>query len=188
MKKLTIAEMNRLSVEEYIKADKLPFAMILDNVRSRHNVGAVFRTADAMCIERLFLCGITACPPDEDIHKTALGAEQAVPWNYLRDTREAVLQLRAAGYTCLAVEQAHDSISLEECAARLKHKMAQDTPPKIVAIVGHEVFGVQQEVIDLCDACIEIPQFGTKHSMNVSVTAGIILYTLSNALRTHYPS
>lgn len=184
MIKLTTAEMGRMSVEQYREADKLPFVVVLDNVRSQHNVGAVFRTADAMRIERVVLCGICCCPPNQEIHKTALGAEESVDWQYYKETTEAVQQLKAEGYTVYAVEQAHDSITLEEAAARLSNFQYQTSDcPKIAVVMGHEVFGVQQEVVDHCSQCIEIPQYGTKHSMNVSVTAGIVMYRISEALR-----
>lgn len=177
MIKRTIAEMGRMSVEEFHTADKLPFIVVLDNVRSQHNVGAVFRTADAMLLEGVNLCGICCCPPNQEIHKTALGAEESVDWTYFADTKEAIRVLKEKGYTCYAVEQAHDSITLEQAAAQISRKS------KIAVILGHEVFGVQQEVVDACDGCIEIPQYGTKHSMNVSVTAGIVMYRLSEAMR-----
>ena len=174
-RKLTTAEMGRMSVDQYREADKLPLVVVLDNVRSQHNVGAVFRTADAMRIERVVLCGICCCPPNQELHKTALGAEESVEWTYFKDTIDAVKALQAEGYTVYAVEQAHDSVTLEEAAEQVSGKIA--------VILGHEVFGVQQEVVDLCSQCIEIPQYGTKHSMNVSVTAGIVMYRLSEALR-----
>ena len=177
MIKRTIAEMGRMSVEEFHTADKLPFIVVLDNVRSQHNVGAVFRTADAMLLEGVYLCGICCCPPNQEIHKTALGAEESVDWTYFADTKEAIRVLKEKGYTCYAVEQAHDSITLEQAAAQRSRES------KIAVILGHEVFGVQQEVVDACDGCIEIPQYGTKHSMNVSVTAGIVMYRLSEAMR-----
>lgn len=177
MIKRTIAEMGRMSVEEFHTADKLPFIVVLDNVRSLHNVGAVFRTADAMLLEGVYLCGICCCPPNQEIHKTALGAEESVDWTYFADTKEAIRVLKEKGYTCYAVEQAHDSITLEQAAAEISGES------KIAVILGHEVFGVQQEVVDACDGCIEIPQYGTKHSMNVSVTAGIVMYRLSEAMR-----
>ena len=177
MIKRTIAEMGRMSVEEFHTADKLPFIVVLDNVRSQHNVGAVFRTADAMLLEGVYLCGICCCPPNQEIHKTALGAEESVDWTYFADTKEAIRVLKEKGYTCYAVEQAHDSITLEQAAAQT------NCQSKIAVILGHEVFGVQQEVVDACDGCIEIPQYGTKHSLNVSVTAGIVMYELSNMLR-----
>lgn len=177
MIKRTIAEMGRMSVEEFHTAAKLPFIVVLDNVRSQHNVGAVFRTADAMLLEGVYLCGICCCPPNQEIHKTALGAEESVDWTYFADTKEAIRVLKEKGYTCYAVEQAHDSITLEQATAQTNGQS------KIAVILGHEVFGVQQEVVDACDGCIEIPQYGTKHSMNVSVTAGIVMYRLSEAMR-----
>lgn len=176
MKKLTTAEMGRMNIEEFKEADKLPLVVVLDNVRSQHNVGAVFRTADAMRIERVVLCGICCCPPNQELHKTALGAEESVNWSYYKDTIEAVKALQAEGYTVYAVEQAHDSMTLEEAAKEIQRT-------KVAVVLGHEVFGVQQEVVDLCTQCIEIPQYGTKHSMNVSVTAGIVMYRLSEAMR-----
>ena len=181
MKKLTTAEMGRMNIEEFKEADKLPLVVVLDNVRSQHNVGAVFRTADAMRIERVVLCGICCCPPNQELHKTALGAEESVNWNYYQDTIEAVKALQEEGYTVYAVEQAHDSMTLEEAAEEVQRDKVQST--KVAVVLGHEVFGVQQEVVDLCTQCIEIPQYGTKHSMNVSVTAGIVMYRLSEAMR-----
>ena len=180
-------ELGRLSVDDYQKADKLPLVVVLDNVRSQHNVGAVFRTADAMRIERVVLCGICCCPPNQEIHKTALGAEESVDWSYFRDTLEAVQSLQQQGFTVYAVEQAHDSVTLEEVAREMENgQWKMDNCPKIAVIFGHEVFGVQQSVIDQCEGCIEIPQYGTKHSMNVSVTAGIVMYRLSEALRVNH--
>ena len=183
-KKLTTAEMGRMSVDEYREADKLPLVVVLDNVRSQHNVGAVFRTADAMRIERVVLCGICCCPPNAEIHKTALGAEESVAWQYYKETLDAVHDLHAQGYTVYAVEQAHDSVTLEEVAESIYNlQFTIYNCPKMAVVFGHEVFGVQQEVVDNCDQCIEIPQYGTKHSMNVSVTAGIVLYRLASSLR-----
>lgn len=182
--KLTTAEMGRMNVDQYREAVKLPLVVVLDNVRSQHNVGAVFRTADAMRIERVVLCGICCCPPNAEIHKTALGAEESVEWTYYKETLDAVRALQTEGYTVYAVEQAHDSVTLEEVVEQLVNgQWTMDNCPKIAVILGHEVFGVQQEVVDQCSQCIEIPQYGTKHSMNVSVTAGIVLYRLSEALR-----
>ena len=196
--KLTTAEMGRMSVNEYRQADKLPLVVVLDNVRSQHNVGAVFRTADAMRIERVLLCGICCCPPNQEIHKTALGAEESVDWKYYQQTVDAVKDLQAEGYTVYAVEQAHDSATLEEVAESLSAERSvlcqrsglsgEAGLHGIAVVLGHEVFGVQQEVIDLCQGCIEIPQYGTKHSMNVSVTAGIVMYRLSEALRANQRS
>ena len=178
-KKLTAAEMGRMNVDEYRQTAKLPLVVVLDNVRSQHNVGAVFRTADAMCIERVVLCGICCCPPNAEIHKTALGAEESVEWVYYKETLDAVEDLKRQGYIIYAVEQAHDSVTLEEIAESLTAKSQKP----IAVVLGHEVFGVQQEVVDHCSQCIEIPQYGTKHSMNVSVTAGIVLYRLASSLR-----
>ena len=180
-KKLTTAEMNRLSVAEYQEADKLPLVVVLDNIRSQHNVGAVFRTADAMRIERVVLCGICCCPPNQEIHKTALGAEESVEWQYFENTIDAVKALQNEGFSVYAVEQAHDSITLEEAAVKVQRDKVQST--KVAVVLGHEVFGVQQEVVDQCSQCIEIPLYGTKHSMNVSVTAGIVMYRLASSLR-----
>ena len=190
-KKLTTAEMGRMNVDQYREADKLPLVVVLDNIRSQHNVGAVFRTADAMRIERVVLCGICCCPPNQEIHKTALGAEESVEWQYYKETLDAVQALQDEGYTVYAVEQAHDSVTLEEIAETItnhqspitNHQSPITNCPKIAVILGHEVFGVQQEVIDHCSQCIEIPQYGTKHSMNVSVTAGIVMYRLASSLR-----
>lgn len=176
MEKKTTAEMNRLTVEQFHKANKLPLVVVLDNIRSQHNVGAVFRTADAFCLKGVYLCGICCCPPNDEIHKTALGAEETVEWRYFEDTLDAVQTLHNNGYTVYAVEQVHDSLTLEQAVSALPSS-------NIAVVLGHEVFGVQQEVVDACDACIEIPQYGTKHSLNVSVTAGIVLYRLSHALR-----
>ena len=190
-KKLTTAEMGRMNVDQYREADKLPLVVVLDNIRSQHNIGAVFRTADAMRIERVVLCGICCCPPNQEIHKTALGAEESVEWQYYKETLDAVQALQDEGYTVYAVEQAHDSVTLEEIAETItnhqspitNHQSPITNCPKIAVILGHEVFGVQQEVIDHCSQCIEIPQYGTKHSMNVSVTAGIVMYRLASSLR-----
>ena len=183
-KKLTVDEMGRMNVDQYREADKLPLVVVLDNVRSQHNVGAVFRTSDAMRIERVVLCGICCCPPNAEIHKTALGAEESVEWQYYKETLDAVHDLQNEGYMVYAVEQAHDSLTLEEVAREMENgQWKMDNGPKIAVVLGHEVFGVQQEVVDQCSQCIEIPQYGTKHSMNVSVTAGIVLYRLASSLR-----
>ena len=179
--KLTTAEMGRMNVDQYREADKLPLVVVLDNVRSQHNVGAVFRTADAMRIERVILCGICCCPTNQELHKTALGAEESVEWQYYKETADAVRALQAEGFTVFAVEQAHNSVTLEEIAEQIVHRTSSNR--KWAVVLGHEVFGVQQEVIDICQGCIEIPQYGTKHSMNVSVTAGIVMYRLASSLR-----
>ncbi|MDD2327750.1 MAG: RNA methyltransferase [bacterium] len=167
-RKLKLEELNRISVEEFQKADKIPLKVVLDNVRSRHNIGSVFRTGDAFRVEEILLCGITAPPPNPEIHKTALGAEDSVKWRYMEETVTAVKMLQDSGYIVYAVEQAEKSLSLEKTTLQKGEKYA--------VIFGHEVHGVQQEVLDACDGCIEIPQYGTKHSLNVSVAAGIVIW------------
>ena len=168
MEKKSILELERLSTEQYQQVDKLHFIIVLDNVRSLNNIGSVFRTSDAFLVEEIYLCGITATPPHPDIHKTALGAEDSVKWNYFTNTIEAVDKLHSLGYTVYSIEQVKDSVSLESIKLDRKQKYA--------VILGNEVKGVQQEVVDKCDGCIEIPQFGTKHSLNVSVTAGLVIW------------
>jgi rRNA methylases len=167
MRKLKITELNRLSVEEFKYTQKIPLVVVLDNVRSLNNVGSVFRTSDAFTVESVYLCGITACPPHAEIHKTALGAEDTVDWTYFENTLDAVGKLRKNNYTICAIEQAEGSVMLDELQLEVG---------KYAVILGNEVKGVQQSVIDSCDLCIEIPQFGTKHSLNVSVTAGIVIW------------
>lgn len=166
--------MERLTVEEFQKAEKLPLVVVLDDVRSMHNVGSVFRTGDAFRIEAVYLCGITSTPPSSEIHKTALGAEDSVTWKYYPTAMEAVEALRNNGYEIYAIEQAHGSTKLQTFTPINNKKYA--------VILGNEVKGVHQEVIDASDGCLEIPQFGTKHSMNVSVTAGIIIWHFAKAL------
>ena len=168
MKKLRTIEMQRLSVEEFKEADKLPLIVVLDDVRSMHNVGSVFRTGDAFRIEAVYLCGITSTPPMAEIHKTALGAEDSVNWKYFPSALEAVSALKAEGYDIYAIEQAHGSTMLQD--------FKPQTDKKYAVILGNEVKGVHQEVVDASDGCLEIPQFGTKHSMNVSVTGGIVIW------------
>ncbi len=160
--------MQRLTVEEFREADKLPLVVVLDDVRSMHNVGSVFRTGDAFRIESVCLCGITSTPPMAEIHKTALGAEDSVSWRYFPTALEAVEALKGEGYEVYAVEQAHGSTLLQHFEPVIGRKYA--------VILGNEVKGVHQEVVDRSDGCLEIPQFGTKHSMNVSVTAGIVIW------------
>ena len=174
MRKLNITELHRLSADEYKEADKLPLVVVLDNIRSLHNIGSVFRTADAFRIERICLCGITAVPPHPEMHKTALGAEFTVDWEHFDNTVEAVDNLRNEGYMVYSVEQAEGSVMLNE--------LALENGKKYAIVMGNEVKGVQQEVIDHSDGCIEIPQYGTKHSLNVSVTAGIVIWDLFNKL------
>lgn len=178
--KLSIAEMNRLSAEAFHEADKLPLIVVLDNVRSQHNVGAVFRTADAFLLEGVWTCGISPTPDNVEVHKTALGAEQTVNWLHFEDTLEAVRELKTMGYEVYAVEQAHNSITLAEFTQQESKALCKK---KLAIIMGHEVFGVQQAVVDACDGCIEIPQYGTKHSLNVSVTAGIVMYNIAQMMR-----
>lgn len=175
MRKLKITELNRLTPSEFKDTEKIPLVVILDNVRSLNNIGSVFRTSDAFLVESIFLCGITATPPNQEIHKTALGAEDSVGWKYFGDTKEAVRELKEKGYTVFAIEQVENSIMLEN--------LLLDQTKKYAVILGNEVKGVQQEVVDICDKCIEIPQYGTKHSLNVSVTAGIVIWDFFKQLR-----
>lgn len=168
LRKLKITEMGRMTVEQFHEAEKMPLVVVLDGVRSLYNVGSVFRTGDAFRVAAVVLCGITATPPNVEIHKTALGAEDSVAWRHFGDTMEAVAWLRDEGYTILAVEQCEGSTMLTD--------FTPDSQQKYAVILGNEVKGVQQQVVDACDGCLEIPQFGTKHSMNVSVTAGIIIW------------
>ena len=174
MRKLSITELHRITAEEFKQAEKIPLIVVLDNIRSLHNIGSVFRTSDAFRVECIYLCGITATPPHPEMHKTALGAEFSVDWKYLPNTVEAVNTLRAAGYVVYSVEQAEGSIMLNE--------LKLEKGKKYAVVLGNEVKGVQQEVIDCSDGCIEIPQYGTKHSLNVSVTAGIVVWDLFKQL------
>lgn len=166
--------MQRLSIEEFREAEKLPLVVVLDDVRSMHNVGSVLRTSDAFRVEKVVLCGITGTPPHAEIHKTALGAEDSVCWEYTHSAIEAVNHLKGEGYLILSVEQAEGSTLL--------HNFTPEKDKKYAIILGNEVKGVHQEVIDASDGCLEIPQFGTKHSLNVSVTAGIVIYPFANHL------
>ena len=170
-RKLKITEMNRISVDEFHEAEKMPLVVVLDNVRSLYNVGSVFRTSDAFRVAGVVLCGITATPPNAEIHKTALGAEDSVSWRAFEDTMDAVRWLRSEGYTLMAIEQCEGSTMLND--------FSPSPDKKYAVILGNEVKGVQQQVVDLCDGCLEIPQYGTKHSLNVSVAAGIVLWHLS---------
>jgi len=172
MRKLKITELKRLTPEDFKQTEKTPLIVVLDNVRSLHNVGSIFRTSDAFLIEAIYLCGITATPPHAEIHKTALGAENTVEWQYFEHTLDAVHQLKQKNYCVLAVEQAENSISID------KFQMENC---RNAIILGNEVKGIDQAVMDSCDACIEIPQFGTKHSLNVSVAAGIVIWEIFKA-------
>jgi len=174
MRKLENEELPRLSVKEYKLAQKIPVKIILDNVRSQNNIGSVFRTADAFRVEELVLCGITATPPHREIHKTALGATESVDWQYQEDTLTVIRELREKGYTVYAVEQAE--------GARSPQKLDLDLKGRYALVLGHEIRGVSQEAVDLCDACIEIPQYGTKHSLNVAVAAGIVIWEMLRKL------
>ena len=171
MRKLANEELNRKSVSEFRESLKAPFVVVLDNVRSLNNIGSVFRTADAFLIESLYLCGITGTPPHREINRTALGATESVAWRYFTDTADAIRSLRDDGYVVVSVEQAEGSVSLSDFMPVSGRKYA--------LVFGHEVDGVAQDVIGLSDACIEIPQFGTKHSFNIAVSAGIVLWDLS---------
>jgi len=175
MRKLKNSELDRLSVEEYQEIEKTPITVILDNIRSCNNIGSVFRTSDALLIEKIILCGITATPPNTEIHKTALDAEKSVPWEYFQETEAAVLHLKDHGYRIFAVEQVENSIMLPDFTPIKDQKLA--------LVFGNEVKGVQQTVINICDGAIEIPQYGTKHSFNISVSAGIVLWDLVYKIR-----
>lgn len=175
MKKKTILELDRVSQEEFKKKNKIPLIVILDNVRSLNNVGSVFRTSDAFLVKAVYLCGITATPPHTEIHKTALGAEDSVEWRYFEDTNDAVDKLHEEGYIVYAIEQVKNSIILSDLQLNKDYKYA--------VVLGNEVKGVQQNIVDKCDQSIEIPQFGTKHSLNVSVTAGLVIWDFFKMLR-----
>lgn len=174
MRKLLNEELDRLSVEAFKKADKIPLMVVLDNVRSLNNIGSVFRTADAFRLEGLYLCGITATPPHRDIHKTALGATESVRWEYFKKTSDAIEKLGKDGYMIFAVEQAEGAVMLDRIQLQSHQKYA--------VVLGHEIRGVDQAIVDMCHQCIEIPQFGTKHSLNISVAAGIVIWELFRAL------
>ncbi|RKQ50311.1 SpoU rRNA methylase family protein [Roseivirga pacifica] len=168
MRKLKNEELNRLSPEEFESTEKNPIVLVLDNVRSMHNVGSAFRTGDAFAVEEIVLCGITATPPHREIHKTALGATDTVKWKHEKDTVAACKALQAEGYRLLAVEQADNSTSLETFSPQADEKLA--------LVFGNEVFGVADEVITMADGCLEIPQYGTKHSLNISVSIGVVVW------------
>ena len=173
-RKKLVTEMGRIDRDAFVQAEKLPLVVVLDNVRSLHNVGSVFRTSDAFRVERIMLCGITATPPSAEIHKTALGAEDVVEWQYFESTVDAVAALRGEGCKIYSIEQCQGSIALQDF---------EIVPGERYAVVlGNEVKGVQQVVVDASDGAIEIPQFGTKHSLNVSVTAGMVIWEFANKL------
>ena len=166
--KRSMEELNRLSIQEFKGADKLPVTIVLDNVRSMHNVGSIFRTADAFLIEKIMLCGITARPPHREITKTALGATESLEWHYYDTTLEVITNLKTQGYRIFAIEQVKDSLMLD--------KISFEKDQKIALVFGNEVFGVEDEVLKNCDGSIEIPQFGTKHSFNITISVGIVLW------------
>ena len=168
MRKLLNSELDRKSVEQFRKSEKSPFIIVLDNVRSQNNVGSIFRTADAFLSEAVYLCGITATPPHREINKTALGATESVTWKYYSKTSEAINELRDSGYRIIGIEQAEGSVELQN--------MKINKGEKYALVFGHEVNGVDQEILNLCDHCVEIPQFGTKHSFNIAISVGIVLW------------
>ena len=169
-RKISNSELNRLTPEEFRKANKNPIIIVLDNMRSHNNIGSIFRTADAFLIEAIYLCGITACPPHRDIHKTALGATETVEWKYFEKTETAIEELKSAGYIIYAVEQVENATNLDKLNIKKKKKIA--------LVVGHEINGVSQQIVNQSDLCIEIPQLGTKHSLNVAVSVGIVVWHL----------
>jgi len=170
MRKLTMDELNRKTVSQFKDSEKIPLVAVLDNIRSMHNVGSVFRTADAFLLERIFLCGYTPRPPHRDIQKTALGATETVKWNYVETAVEAVKLLKSEDYLVYAIEQAEGSVPL--------HSFSINSERKLAVVFGNEVSGVDDAVLAICDGCIEIPQLGMKHSLNISVAAGIVLWEL----------
>ncbi len=176
-KKLKLTELSRISLEEFKEADKTPLILVLDNIRSLNNIGSVFRTADAFRIEKIYLCGITAQPPHRDIQKTALGATESVVWEYEEDTTDLILRLNEDGVETFAIEQAKNSVFLD---AFLPKKGV-----KIALVMGNEVNGVQQEVIDACKGVIEVPQIGTKHSLNISVCTGIVVWDIFSKIKNN---
>ena len=168
-------ELNRKSIEQFKKAAKVPVVIVLDNVRSMNNVGSVFRTADAFLLQGIYLCGVTATPPHREIHKTALGATETVTWKYFSSTPDAIQELKQEGFTIYAVEQAEGSIMLD--------KVKPLSVKKIALVFGNEINGVGQDALDMCDACIEIPQYGAKHSLNLAVSVGIVVWEMSKHIK-----
>jgi tRNA G18 (ribose-2'-O)-methylase SpoU len=174
MRKLLNEELERKTVEQFRKSEKSPFVIVLDNVRSQSNVGSIFRTADAFLSEAIYLCGITARPPHREIQKTALGATESVSWKYYTSTIDAIIDLKQKGYKIIGVEQAEGSVELQDIPV--------EKGEKYVLVFGHEINGVGQDVLNLCDLCVEIPQFGTKHSFNIAISAGIVLWEMNRKL------
>jgi 23S rRNA (guanosine2251-2'-O)-methyltransferase len=179
MRKRLNEELGRKSVSEFAGSEKIPVVLILDNVRSHNNVGSLFRTADAFLIGKIYLCGITATPPHRDIQKTALGATESVEWKYFPETAEAVREVKMDGFTVVAVEQVEGAFELQDFPVLPGEKYA--------LVFGHEVNGVAQEIVNMSDHCIEIPQFGTKHSFNIAVSAGIVLWEITGKLAAYNP-
>ena len=176
MRKLANRELERKTVEQFRKTEKAPFIIILDNVRSQSNVGSIFRTADAFLTEAIYLCGITSQPPHREIQKTALGATESVTWKYFPDTSVALAELKVKGYKLIAIEQVEGSIALQD--------LQIDKDQKYAFVFGHEVNGVDQEIVNSCDLCVEIPQFGTKHSFNIAISEGIVLWEVSKKIES----
>jgi len=168
--KLSLKDLNRLSVEEYKQVEKLPIVIVLDNIRSMSNIGSIFRTSDAFKIENIYLCGITSQPPHREIRKTALGATESVPWKYFKNTMDAIQELKKRDYSIISVEQVENSTMLQNFNTEKNQKIA--------LVMGNEVNGVEQSIIDISDDCVEIPQYGTKHSLNVSISAGLVIWHL----------
>ncbi|WP_310558659.1 RNA methyltransferase [Flavobacterium sp.] len=175
MRKLENSELDRKSIEDFKESEKTPIIIVLDDIRSLHNIGSVFRTADAFLIEKIVLCGITAIPPNKEIHKTALGATETVAWEHSKNVLEVIENLKKDGVTVLAIEQVESAIFLQD------FKVEKDK--KYALVFGNEVFGVAQEAVAICDDCIEIPQLGTKHSLNISVSAGIVVWDLFQKMK-----
>ena len=174
MRKLKMSELNRLDVDQFKEAEKTPIVIVLDNVRSLNNIGSIFRTADAFLIQKIYLCGITACPPHKDIHKTALGATESVDWEYRKDALDLIQELKH-NFHCLAIEQTENAIPLQN--------FKLDGDKAYALVLGNEVKGISQPVVDACHTVLEIPQFGTKHSLNVSVSAGVVVWDLWSKLQ-----
>jgi tRNA G18 (ribose-2'-O)-methylase SpoU len=175
MRKLENSELDRKSIADFKQSEKTPIIIVLDDIRSLHNIGSVFRTADAFLIEKIYLCGITATPPNKEIHKTALGATETVVWEHNTDVLKVIENLKSENFTVLAIEQVESAIFLQD------FKIEKDK--KYALVFGNEVFGVSQEAVVLCDGCIEIPQLGTKHSLNISVSAGIVVWDLFKKMK-----
>lgn len=177
MRKLENSELNRKSIEDFKQSEKTPIIIVLDDIRSLHNIGSVFRTSDAFLVEKIYLCGITATPPNKEIHKTALGATETVVWEHSTSVLEVIQNLKDEKVTVLAIEQVESAVFLQD------FKIEKDK--KYALVFGNEVFGVSQKAVELCDGCIEIPQLGTKHSLNISVSAGIVVWDLFQKMKWH---